>query len=461
MTLISNPDITKALDRIRCRAAAYEKAEKYYDGCHNLAYATEKFENAFGKLFREFAMNLCPAVVDAVKDKLVVSEFSIESGETSIADEAWKIWQANRMGIRAGEIHKEAAKTGDAYAIVWPNAEGKVTIYPNRAANCTVFYDDENPGRILWAAKLWQRDDDKRWRLNLFYPDRVERYLTKAAAKPAVSTDPKKDLSVIPFAAAEFESMEEKPITNPYGIVPVFHFANNGEIGRFGTSELKSAIPVQDALNKSVLDMMVTMEFSAYRQRWAAGIEIEYDDDGKPKAPFEAGISHLWITEHPDAKFGDFEASDLEKFIKVKESFRTDLSMVTGTPAHYLMQTGAAFPQSGISVEKLESRFLNKIRDRQNSFGAVWEDVMSFALTIENKGTGVRLFTGWEDPAPLSENEQLINLGLKKDIGVTDEYLLMEAGYGEADIKKMMAAKEAERERMVQSFNAGDLDPES
>lgn len=441
-----NPDIKKALERFRERANAYAKTERYYGGDHDLAYATAKFENAFGKLFREFAMNLCPAVVDAVRDKLVVTEFRIEEGETAAADLAWKIWQKNRMEIRSGEVHKEAAKQGDAYVMVWVNDKGDVTIYPNKAATCTVFYDDENPGKILWAAKLWRRDD-KRFRLNLFYPDRTERFISKA--KGSENTE------ATPPDAKEYEVFDE-PIANPYGIVPVFHFGNNGDIGSFGISELTSAMPVQDALNKSVLDMMVAMEFAAYRQRWASGIEIEYDDDGKPIPPFKAGISHLWITENPDAKFGDFEASDLEKFLKVKESFRTDLACVTGTPLHYFMLTGASFPQSGISVEKLESRFLDKIRDRQQSFGAVWESVMSFALLIENSKVENRLFVGWEDPAPLSEREQLENLVIKKDIGVTDETLLMEAGYGEQEIEEMMAAKEAERERMVRSFNSGE-----
>jgi hypothetical protein len=33
-------------------------------------------ENAFGSLFREFALNLCPAVVDAVREKLKITSFS-------------------------------------------------------------------------------------------------------------------------------------------------------------------------------------------------------------------------------------------------------------------------------------------------------------------------------------------------------------------------------------------------
>ena len=74
-----NQDIEQAIDAFRCRAGSYAKNERYYRGDHDLAFATEKFANAFGSLFREFALNLCPAVCDAVKDKLRVTGFGIEN----------------------------------------------------------------------------------------------------------------------------------------------------------------------------------------------------------------------------------------------------------------------------------------------------------------------------------------------------------------------------------------------
>src|SRR5690349_24693486 len=124
-----NQHIEQAIDNFRRSAARYAKTERYYRGDHDLAFATEKFENAFGTRFREFAMNLCPAICDAVRDKLRVTGFSVGSraalpaGVASDADAAShseamqagslrhdidRIWFRNRMAERAGEIHKEA-----------------------------------------------------------------------------------------------------------------------------------------------------------------------------------------------------------------------------------------------------------------------------------------------------------------------------------------------------------------
>src|SRR4051812_43296934 len=106
-------DLGRAIKALTANAWKYKKSTEYYAGTHDLSYATDKFKNAFGKLFKEFALNLCPAIVDAVRDKLVMTSFNVEEGSdkgSDIPKEAWKIWQMNRMGKRSGEIHKEVLR---------------------------------------------------------------------------------------------------------------------------------------------------------------------------------------------------------------------------------------------------------------------------------------------------------------------------------------------------------------
>src|SRR6478672_8903332 len=217
-----NNDLQTALDNFRLNAARYAKYQRYYDGNHDLAFASDKFQNTFGSLFREFALNLCPVVCDAMRDKLRIAGWSGDSD----------IWTRSRMGLRSGEVHKEALRSGDAYVIVWPDAAGRATLFPNRAANVTVCYDEESAGEILWAAKWWTTRD-KRVRVNLFYPDRVERYVSRSEAD-VVYADAK---AFIPFEGeiagggdgetsvphSRGRSLSPSVLPNPYGIVPVFH----------------------------------------------------------------------------------------------------------------------------------------------------------------------------------------------------------------------------------------------
>ncbi len=440
-----NINLEQAIERLRNSRGRYSRYERYYDGTHELSFATEKFANAFGTQFREFAMNLCPAVCDAVKDKLKITGFAAQpaanerrtpdgtasSDVSLIVDGAWR---ANRMGLRSGEVHKEALKNGDAYVIVWPDANGRAAIFPNGAAQIAVEYDDEKPGRIRTAAKFW-RTPDKRTRINLYLSDRIEKYVSARETEGGLP-----DVSEF-VPVGKSERAEGQPelldrarltndahiVANPYGIVPLFHFANNADVGMLGRSELEDAIPIQDGLNKSVLDMLVAMEYAAYRQRWVAGIEIEHGDDGKPIPPFRSGVDHLWVSPDHNSRFGDFETAALDQFLKVKDSFRIDIASVTGTPLHYLMPHMRGQP-SGETLKKAETRFLAKVRDRQAAFGQVWSEVMEFALTVEGL-SGVRLSTEWEDPSPSSDRERLENLLLKKELGFPAGEILSEAGF--------------------------------
>ena len=471
-----NQHISQAIEQFRSSAARYQKTERYYRGDHDLAFATEKFANTFGTLFREFAMNLCPAICDAVRDKLRVTGFSVNVGTPAalvsvpptvvggavnsppataggtdshaLRSDIDRIWFRNRMQQRAGEIHKEALKNGDAYAIVWFDPAGDVTIYPQRAANVTIAYDEERPGRILWAAKYW-RTADKRTRLNIFYPDRIERYVTKNGTESTlpIAADfvPVSGLkSLVSSTKTEDERPETRDlrpgsISNSFGVVPVFHFANNADIGCHGSSELAAAIPIQDGLNKSILDMLVAMEFSAFRQRWVAGIEVDIDPEtGEAKQPFSSGVDQLWVSSDPGTTFGDFGASNLDQFLKVKDSFRVDMASVTGTPLHYFLQTSRGFA-SGEALKQDETRFLAKVRDRQMSFGQTWAELMSFALKLAGHD-GVELVTNWEDPSPTTEKDLLENLLLKKQLGISTEQALKEAGYGDVDVRRMVKA---------------------
>lgn len=436
--------IEQALKNIRSRARSYENYTAYYKGLHPLNFATDKFRNAFGRLFQEFADNLCPAVVDALCDKLIVTNFAVEEGNETASSAAWAIWKKNRMDKRAGEVHLEAVKTGDAYAIVWANEKGEPVIYPNKASLCTVQYDEEKPGVVLWGAKCWQQTD-KKYRLTLYFKDRIEKYITRTTkiVMPEKAND-----------FVEYEAPNESfPLENPYGVVPIFHFGNNAGVGEFGASELVNAIPIQNALNKSVCDMMVGSEFVALPQRWATGLEIDFDENGKPKVPFTPGVERIWTSDSAETKFGQFDSASLDQFLKMQNEFRAEMARVTGTPLHYfLLQTGSI--PSGEALKTLEKRFSAKVTDRQNSFGNIWENIASLCLQIENSSSEAMLSTIWQDAAQSSEKEMWEILLLKQQTGIPDEQIWAEAGYGEEDIKRFKKFIAEKRAAAEQDFNA-------
>lgn len=468
--------LDQILHGLTVRAERYDLFRRYYNGQHNLAYATDKFRNAFGNVLRAFADNLCPTVVDAVADRLEITEFCVEELEGETLDDldleegsveaealakkrkmfdrlASRIWKRNRMDQRAGEVHQEALTEGDAYVIVWPDqGDGFPCIYVERADCITVRYDREQPNQLLWAAKVWWQDD-RRIRLTAYFPDRIEKYVT---LKPCDKLPDKID-DFIQLVLPD----EPWPLPNPYDRVPVFHFANNSGIGQFGRSELVDVIPLQDGLNKSTLDLFVAMEFVALPQRYITGLEVEIDElTGKPKIPFQVGVDRIWTLGNEEARFGEFAGADLSAFINVQNSFREEIARVTGTPLHYFLMMKD--PPSGVALRALEARLIKRVKDRQVSFGNTWEDVMAFCLLILGNDN-VRYKSFWV-PAELQDpKEQAETLLLKKELGVSQDQCLREAGYTDEQIDQMeqesLEKQETFGSQLLNEFDRGNTAP--
>jgi hypothetical protein len=80
---------------------------------------------------------------------------------------------------------------------------------------------------------------------------------------------------------------------------------------------------------------------------------------------------------------------------------------------------------------------------------------MAFALKILRQGDNARLSTEWAPAAPESEKEKLENLLVKKDLGVTTDQLLSEAGYSQGDIERMSKERESNVSAIQRQFNSG------
>lgn len=448
---MNNDDVKRALAQIRDRWTQYALYSSYYSGDHRMAFATDKMKSLFGALFEKFSDNMCPAVVDAMADKLNLTGFGMGDdqksgggeGETQIEKVIRETWERNRMDKRVGEVHTEALKSGDAYVIVWPDLDdpGQVTIYPNQADRMTVYYDEERPGVILWAAKAWRTVDDS-VRLVMYYPDRIEHYVTLNKKQDFTTLKPE-----------SFKAHELGVVRNPYGRVPVFHFANNAPVGHFGISELKPVVPLQDSLNKAITDMLVAMEFVALPQRYIAGIKLDTDPvSGRYIWPFEAGVDRIWSVDDPSAKFGEFPAANLEHFLKVQDNFRGSIARVSRTPLHHLLMMTGEFP-SGESLKTAETPFTSKLKDRTVSFGNVWEDVMTFALQIMAVSLGTkRLSAEWKDVEPKSEKDYSETLTIQQNLRPP---MLRKLGYSENDIEEITSSAQTVGDAIMDQFTNG------
>lgn len=438
--------IKAALEKIANKGPRIARYERYYTGNHPLNFSSEKFTTEFADRLQKFRDNLCPTCVQAPADRLEVIGFASDVS-SSLYQTTWDIWKRSQMPRLAKRIHREAFKTGDAFAVVWADAEGRARIWPQETAQCAVFYDMES-GVVDIGAKVWKGSDNFIY-LTLYFRDRIEKYVSNRPHAAGAG----------PTTAAGFQPRtikgEEWPLPNPIGTNPMFHFGRESSI-------LDDVIPLNDALNKVIADMLISSESNSLLKRFATGISYELNPEtGRQIIPFD-NFATWFAAQDPDAKFGSFPEIDLSKFLATVKDFRVEIASVAGIPPFYFRLESGNLP-SGEALRKAEARFTSLIKDAQLEFGETWAAVMKFGVAIDGTPTaednepGAQLETRWRPADALSEPE-LVALGIqKKALGVSTERVLSEVGYTDDEIKLMQAQNSEAATRNASTF-AGVFD---
>lgn len=426
------------------RENKYCAYREYYVGEHSTQLTDRQRRYLQLKVGEEFRANYCPIVVDALAERLHITGF--DTGEGNDQDEIfWGWWKDNRMGHQQGIIHLSAVRDGDAYLMVsWDDEEGqpKFTFEPgwDGAEGVKCHYSQDKRGDILFASKRW-KDDDSRDRLNLYFPDRIEKYVRNEGDAGGGE------------GWAEYQDEGEAwpiPWLGTDGLalgIPVIHFKNKDQGYNYGISELADIVPLQNALNKAIIDLVAAADTTAFRIFWMKGddpSDIEITPGG-------------WIFSEkpPDSvDLGYFPGEDLSRLIEFKDAFVMEVARVSRTPISYFQVSGHR-PAEG-TLKQEEMGLVAKARKRQVGMGNAWEDVMAVSRRLWNvygdtesgEGHGVLdeeqdIETIWQDAQTRNEQAKMEELKLKREaLRIPLETLWLEAGYSPEQIVEMQETDE-------------------
>ncbi len=422
----------------------YDLYRRYLAGDHDLAFATQKFREAFGLIFKTFSYNLCETVVDAHADRMEITGFGADDSARSQRMQA--IWDVNGMDHREGQIEADQFGYGDAYVIA-DVVDGEPILWPALPTETRVRYSDQRPGHRVAAARLW--GEGTLWRLNVWTETTLFKYqATRTKGDTTIPTDPRT------FLPMDGEAEFPHPVP---GTVPVFHFANNARVNDYGVSELRSVIPLQNGLNKTVMDMLVAMEFAAFPQRVAIGIDDEDPDTQSAIRDLVTGVNRLITLQGTDGKdpsIAEFSAANIAQYLDVIQQFERKIAIVTKVPRNYIGDR-TADAISGESKRMDESGFIAKIEDRQRADGQVWSDVAAYVLTaIGMPTTPGEVRVNWKPAAPLSLDERMNAAMQKKALGYPLEVILREDGYEPTQIADILQKKRDEDQAAVERQRA-------
>ena len=420
----------------------YARYQRYYLGEHDVQLTNRLRQ--FLPANVQFRDNFCAVVVDAITERLTVQSFASATDE-ALTEWAQELWRVNRMDQEQIVVHSEALLKGDAYVLVdYDTQEQRPRLTYQRPDTITPRYDP-NTRQMAFAAKKWQAYKEVGFetvtRMNLYYPERVEKYILAGHV-----WRPWMDEGDIDWPLPWVDSQGA-----PIGI-PLVHFRNRPLSDDFGVSELTNVIPVQDLLNKALVDLVMILDTMGFAQRWGIGI----DSPGTTLRTVPGSFWNMKSSDPGSAKVGQFETADVAGPLKAIETFIQHISAISRTPQH-LFHLAGGIP-SGEALKTSESGLVHKAKLRQVEFGNSWEDVIRVAARLESvfgkqSFADTRVEAQWKDPETHNEEAFIAALGVKRtQLGVPEAQIWREAGYTVEQIAEM---KQDQQDEKVAASNIG------
>lgn len=361
------------------RRSRITKLENYYNGDHPLPAPPKRLQpTAFNEARRAYAAlmtmgvtNWVKLVADAPAERLEVVDLRF-GDEGRPSSEPWDIWQENELDSQSLLVHDNALQTGQSFAMTDP-VSGVITC--EHSAQMIVAYAPGSRRTVVAALKLWNEDDDAEM-ATLLLPNSIHKWEKRRQFGPS-------DWSAR-------SGVEETVIEHGLGVVTVVEFAANPTLRPRmfggGCGEFETVLPIQDRINKTVFDRLVTAEFQAFRQRYIIGWSPDIDETtGLPKAEQvqRASQAGLWTFdgEPADIQIGELSQADFAAFLKATEADVNAMAAISKTPPHYLL--GAMVNISGDALTAAESGLASKTRKHARNFGPDWVQVIRHALLVQ------------------------------------------------------------------------------
>jgi hypothetical protein len=409
-----------------------QRYANYYDTKNSsLPYAQERFKEAFGDMFQGWTVNFCPLIVDSISERLRVTGFRMDDDPEPNSD-AWKIWQENFMDADSNAVHIDALALGSSYVTVWKNPKtGRPLMTPESAMDVYVQYEPGSRRNVSAALKRY-RDDWGTEYATLWTPDDV---FTSKANRMTASN--------------RLRWEEAKREDNPLGVVPVVPFMNRTRLRSEPFSELEPIIPLADAITKISADALVASEYAAHPQKYIAGMEVELDEDGKAKSPFQIAIDRLLLAEDPNTVFGQFAAADLGNYVKLIDNYIASIAAITRIPFHYFLIGRNGQPPSGDAITSAEAGLVAKAKERHLPFGESWEQTMRLGFKVlgDSRADDFSAEVIWADPEYRSQSAQVDSaVKLAAGLQVPLPQLWEDVGYSPQQIERFDDLRETDRE---------------
>lgn len=375
-----------------------EMYDAYVKGIQRPPYVPDNADAEFKMLVQRATTNVCDFTLGTVMQPLAVDNYRATSDEFEDAcDSAFRHFQRSRMDARQSSLYRAAGTFGHAFTVTEKDPKGRTrsrALSPLRTA--TIYDDPASDDNAVFAVNVteWPSADGERRGTAVGWDQKYRYDITFK------SLGDKDNVAVSGRKAHGLK--DENPVTR---------FALLVDLEGNTTGLVAPMIVLQDRLNQSVFDLLVTQTYASFKVRTVTGMappmkmEPIYgeDMDGEPtedivgwkpvigpdNKPIPENINlsqkRFMFAEDSDTKFGTLDETPLDGFINSINMSLRQIAALSQTPPHHMM--GEIANLSAEALKAAEQALSRKVREIQNSFGESWERVFRLSALLDGIDT--------------------------------------------------------------------------
>lgn len=398
-------------------------------------YIPAKATAEYRKLAETSRWNILPTLLDALGNRLFIDGY--RGGDEKDNKPIWdQVWQPNRMDARQAGVWRPALEFGTSYTTVLPgeiNGERSAVIKPWSPRRLTALYEDPisdewaryaltvgfprpefGPDGTRLVTPVAVYDDTYRYEIGIDSA-MLNTAVYQSFGKPTYGPVYLPEISV----NAEGARVSEHGM----GVVPVVRFMQTmAEVDDGPEGIIWSMLPVQRQINQTTFSLAMAELYGAFKQRWVTGLEIQEDENGVPKEPFNVAVDRLLQAEDVDTKFGEFGQTDLKGYLDSRDKQMLFATSKRHLPPHKMVVGDSVSNVSAEALTALQDGHVMDVGAVQTSLGESGEQMMRLAgkaIGDDEAWRDTSSQVRWRDTTPRSLAQIADALGkLAQGVGV-------------------------------------------
>ncbi len=369
-------------------------------------YVPRRANREYRMLVEQSRFNVVDLVVTSLAQNLFVDGFrptgpngrAPDSKNAKIWDE---VWQPNRMDARQSALYRSAISHGVSYALVLPGDPVPV-ITPMSARRMTALYAD--PTNDEWPELAMEMVYER----TVPYGSERRKIMTVR-----VFDDMGNVYTVEMPASGDLEPRITNVEETGLDVCPVVRFRDRYDLG-VPCGKIEPLIPLQQQVNQITFSLAMALQYAVFRQRYVTGMEIQTDDKGNQKAPFNVAVDQMLQAESPDTKFGEFNQTDVSGYLDSRDKVLLHIATKAQVPPQNMVLGAGISNVAADTLEQLAAGHHQDIAEHQVSFGESIEQMMRLAgkaMDDQKAWEDTSSQVVWRDTAPRSIGQVVDALG--------------------------------------------------